>query len=160
MVPRSSQVNVLQLEQQSVGGMEGDGVSGVGEVGRSQEEVRAQGQLLILPRCWQNLGLQIRKVKCGEGHTPRQEEEELLSPPHPSHPPASLGLSQVNTPVRCHVDARLAQDQHRGLRVMLEGQAAFGRSFCLEDHGCWLSGPYYHHPLNPDGCLKVASGVC
>lgn len=88
MVPRSSQVNVLQLEQQSVGEMEGDGGSGVGEVRRSQEEVRAQGQLLILPRCWQNLGLLIRKLKCGEGHTPRQKEEELSLPPHP--PPSPL----------------------------------------------------------------------
>lgn len=182
------------------------GVSGVAEVRRSQEEFRVQGQLLILPRCWQNLSLQIRKVKSGEGQTPRQKEEELSSPLHPSHPPTSLVLSQVNAPVGCHVDARLAQDQHRGLRVMLEGQAAFRRSwwrkrkrsvvtatgygiataflqarcpspaptsplspawgpvspltFCLEDHGCWLSGPYYHHPLNPDWCLKVAFGVC
>lgn len=69
--------------------MEGDGVSRVGEVRRSQEEVRAQGQLLILPRCWQNLGLQIRKVKSGEGHTPRQKEDP---PPRPSPP---LGIPWV-----------------------------------------------------------------
>lgn len=33
-------------------------------------------------------------------------------------------------------------------------------TFCLEYHGCWLSSPYYHHPLNPNWCLKVAFGVC
>lgn len=107
-------------------GVMGDLVS---EVRRSQEEFRAQGQLLILPRCWQNLSLQIRKVKSGEGQTPKQKEEELSSPLRPSHPPTSFALSQVNTPVGCHIDTRLAQDQHRGLRVMLEGEAAFRRSW-------------------------------
>lgn len=143
-----------------LGGERRLGVSGVAKVRKSQEAIQSPGTASHPARCWKNLSLQIRKVKSGEGQTPRQKEEELSSPLHPSHPPISLGLSQMNTPVRCHIDARLAQDQHRGLRVMLEGQAGFGRSFCLEYHSCWLSSPYYHYPLNPDWCLKIAFGVC
>lgn len=132
-------------------------VSRVAEVRRSQEEFRAQGQLLILPRCWQNLSLQIRKVKSGEGQTPRQKEEELSSPLHPSHPPTALALSQVNTPVGCHVDARLAQDQHRGLRVMLEGQTAFRRS-CREKKESvpWSQQQLRHSNYFPTGKVSPA----
>ena len=42
----------------------------------------------------------------------------------------------MKSPVRCHIDARLAQDQHRGLRVMLEGQAAFRRSWWRRKKEC------------------------
>lgn len=112
-----------------LGGERRLGVSGVAKVRKSQEAIQSPGTASHPARCWKNLSLQIRKVKSGEGQTPRQKEEELSSPLHPSHPPISLGLSQMNTPVRCHIDARLAQDQHRGLRVMLEGQAGFGRSW-------------------------------
>lgn len=63
VVSRSSQVNVLQLEQQSIG-IKGDLVS----VGwkRSGDQKGIQ-RSLIPPRCWQNLDVGIRKVKSGEG---------------------------------------------------------------------------------------------
>ena len=44
---------------------------------------------LILPRCWQNLDLEIRKVKPGEGQTPGQKEEYYHDPHTPPQHPFS-----------------------------------------------------------------------
>lgn len=62
MVPKSSHVNILQLEQECWGGSERPGVSWAGEVKRSQKEFRTQGQFSHPAHMLaESLGLEIRK---------------------------------------------------------------------------------------------------
>lgn len=75
MVPRSSQVTVLHTEQQSVGDEGRLGVSGWERSGDRKRNPEPRNSLLLLLKCSQDLGLGIRKVKSGEGQTPRQKEE-------------------------------------------------------------------------------------
>lgn len=55
--PRSSQVNVLQTEQQSVGDKGRLRVNGQERSGDHKRNSEPRGSLLILPRRWQNLVL-------------------------------------------------------------------------------------------------------
>ena len=57
-------------------GMTGDLVSmGWERSGDHKMNSEPRESPLILPRCWQNVDLEIRKVKSGEGQAPGQKEE-------------------------------------------------------------------------------------
>lgn len=73
MVPKFSQVNMLQVEQV----LGDDGRLGVSGWKRSDHKRNSEPRdsPLTLPRCWQNLGLGIKTVKSREGQTPRQKEQ-------------------------------------------------------------------------------------
>lgn len=72
--PRSSQVNVLQIEQQN-GGQRVARSQWAGEAGRPQQEFGAQRQPSHPAQMLAESGPGMRKVKSGEVQTPRQKEE-------------------------------------------------------------------------------------